>query len=223
MMARSWPPIPPFSSLALQVVAFNVHTQTWSEAVPVMPHGLHGICPVTIVNAPSWGAIMVVGGGDEVGNYQTDTVNVLRLKVVNGSFVDAESDGPPTKSPALPSPPPPPLGSSTTARPSTTGKMDVLGGRHRLGVASWGHGANAKNEMREAQGLAFGGELYVFGGFTAPFWHAMARKSWMYDLAADRWEKRRAVPIGPSGGRGISHCGQARDDTRIYMVFLTWA
>jgi len=156
---------------------------------------------------------MVVGGGDVVGNYQTDTVNVLRLQIVDGSFVEDENDALPTEQSSLP-----PQTSTTAALPSTQ-ETGVLSGRHlRLGVASWGHGANAQHEVREAQGLAFGGGLYIFGGFTAPFWHAMGRKSWMYDLAADRWVKRKVMPIASVGGRGISHCGQARDDTRIFMV-----
>eukprot|EP00041_Stephanoeca_diplocostata_P026272 m.705087 g.705087 ORF g.705087 m.705087 type:complete len:1175 (+) comp22924_c0_seq1:142-3666(+) len=73
-------------------------------------------------------------------------------------------------------------------------------------------------QLREAQGVAFGTSLFVFGGFQEPFWHVMSKRVYEYDTITESFSKRAPIPL--STGRGISHCGQAVDDVRgrIYLV-----
>ena len=83
-------------------------------------------------------------------------------------------------------------------------------------IPEWNYVAPMAETLRESQGLAAGGKLWVFGGFFGGGWVAMGRATYAYDPVADRWDPHTPIPIEG----GITHCGQATSAVRktIYLV-----
>ena len=83
-------------------------------------------------------------------------------------------------------------------------------------IPEWNYVAPMNETLRESQGLAAGGKLWVFGGFFGGGWVTMGRATYAFDPVADRWDVRTPIPIDG----GITHCGQATSALRktIYLI-----
>ena len=68
--------------------------------------------------------------------------------------------------------------------------------------------------LKEAEGLAAAGRLWVFGGFEGDGFTHMGRITLSYEPGSNRWARHADIPI--SGG--ISHCGQTTDGSSIYLL-----
>jgi non-specific serine/threonine protein kinase len=70
--------------------------------------------------------------------------------------------------------------------------------------------------VKESQGAAVCGKLYVFGGFTNG-WSKKQKQTFEYDPANNKWAKKTDIP-GP--WTGISHMGNAWDEStcRIWLT-----
>ena len=78
-------------------------------------------------------------------------------------------------------------------------------------LSVWTPAAPAPLARYEAQGVAVGGRLYVFGGFYTARIEATSRVD-AYDIASDTWVRLADMP------EAITHAGQAEDGETIYLV-----
>lgn len=91
---------------------------------------------------------------------------------------------------------------------------------------TWQAGATEPIDYREAQGLSYGGKLWVFGGFESDAnlpdegedgpirWVTQGRRTLSYDPATNKWEHHSSIDI-PGG---VTHCGQAVIDNLIILA-----
>eukprot|EP00041_Stephanoeca_diplocostata_P027651 m.765299 g.765299 ORF g.765299 m.765299 type:complete len:135 (-) comp23220_c1_seq27:499-903(-) len=109
--------------------------------------------------------------------------------------------------------PPPTSAAPTVPAPTTLAPTNAPTGAHPVVDASTRVWFLDKDTMGsiptvawEAQGLAFDGKLYYFGGFDTR-WRHMFKESYAYDAATDTWVRLTDVPLADNG-QGTSHCGQ---------------
>jgi len=68
--------------------------------------------------------------------------------------------------------------------------------------------------LKEAEGLAAAGRLWVFGGFEGDGFTHMGRITLSYEPGPDRWARHADIPVDG----GVSHCGQTTDGIRVYLL-----
>jgi hypothetical protein len=78
------------------------------------------------------------------------------------------------------------------------------------GSGTWQTGANIPVEIAEIAAAALGESIYTGGGFTPPG-GSIGRWFGRYEVAADRWTERAALPLG------VHHPGMAAASGRIWL------
>jgi len=107
------------------------------------------------------------------------------------------------------------------ARPIVANAMDVP---YEI---TWRPGASHPVDFREAQGIAYGGRLWVIGGFESDAnlpdlgddgfpirWVRQGRRTMSYDPETDTWERHTDIDI-PGG---LTHAGQAIFEDKIVLA-----
>ncbi len=88
------------------------------------------------------------------------------------------------------------------------------------GPLTWRPAARQPYGVAEAQGVAVGGKLYVFGGFDArKRCCTPTARAHVFDPGTNRWRALRAMPdMNSTGHGGVTHAGVATDGTDIFLA-----
>ncbi len=85
---------------------------------------------------------------------------------------------------------------------------------------TWESATAQERRVAEAQGIAVGGKLYVFGGFDSQKRCCTpTERAQVYDPEADTWTPIAPLPpMNDTGQGGVTHAGTATDGTDIFLV-----
>lgn len=85
---------------------------------------------------------------------------------------------------------------------------------------TWAPAAAQPHRVAEAQGIALGGKLYVFGGFDSQSSCCTpTERAQVYDPEADSWTPLAPLPpMNDTEHGGVTHAGTATDGTDIFLV-----
>lgn len=214
------------------VLGYDPVHGVWLNSTP-MPVGMHGVYPVA---DPVDGVILLAGGGTVAGKSESDLTYAFKPPhppvVMPGTgpsmaaqsttigstpavVTTAVSVRTSTPSPQGGSFPPQIQPADIKVSTQEDSVAPVIGGRKR------GADLPAGLSLNEAQGLAWGGNLWVFGGFDR-LWCCMARTTYAYSAAQDTWISRKRIPknanLPVDRLKGLTHSAVTTDGDWIFLV-----
>eukprot|EP00039_Didymoeca_costata_P020878 m.342734 g.342734 ORF g.342734 m.342734 type:complete len:497 (-) comp21759_c0_seq1:188-1678(-) len=79
---------------------------------------------------------------------------------------------------------------------------------------SWTKLSDGLEEIRGSAGMLVGNNLFIFGGFTPPFWYGMSNRTSVYSIVDDKWSNRGIIP---GSAAGITHQGCTKKGNIVYL------
>lgn len=150
--------------------------------------------------------IPVVGEGERAGPTPSAAPAPSTVPAPSTAPAPSPSTSPTPSTEPVPSAEPIPSPSATPAPSSAPSEPPPP-------ITRWTQGAPSPIDRSEAEGVAIGAKLYVFGGYSYPLdgWTPYSRVD-VYDTTTNEWTRLRDLP------RAVNHAGVATDGQYVYFA-----